>query len=197
MVIKEANPPASEEFAFTNSQAEIEKRLALGQVSWTGPLLLVTSRTVLAVVAQAIVAFIYVLRRNPSPWQAATPWWSIYGTLVDIGCLALMTWFTRGEGIRLRDLVGRMRLRWGRDIFIGNWVPSSGLPVFRGRCFTRQQTSIWLYTTQSISGITGRASVTTLGDSLQLERMVACLVPDRADDVPGICTASHPGAVWE
>ncbi|MGZ7076919.1 MAG: hypothetical protein ACXVJL_13055 [Candidatus Angelobacter sp.] len=64
MVIKEADPSASEEFALANSQAEIEKRLALGQVSWTGPLLLVTSRTVLAAVAQAIVAFIYVLRRG-------------------------------------------------------------------------------------------------------------------------------------
>ena len=87
MVIKEVNLSASEDLALADSQAEIEKRLVLGQVSWTGPLLLVTSRTVLAVVAQAIVAFIYVLRRNPSPWQAATPWWSIYGTLVDIGCL--------------------------------------------------------------------------------------------------------------
>jgi hypothetical protein len=82
MVIKEVNPPASEELALANSQAEIEKRLALGQVFWTGPLLLVTSRTVLTVVAQAIVAFIYVLRRNPLPWQAATPWWSIYGTWI-------------------------------------------------------------------------------------------------------------------
>ena len=119
MVIKEVTLSASEELALANSQAEIEKRLVLGQVSWTGPLLLVTSRTVLAVVAQAIVAFIYVLRRNPSPWQAATPWWSIYGTLVDIGCLALMIRFTHSEGIGLRDLVGRIRLRWGRDVFIG------------------------------------------------------------------------------
>jgi hypothetical protein len=123
MVIKEVKPPASEDLALADSQVEIEKRLALGHFSWAGPLLLVTSRTVLAVVAQAIVAFIYVLRRHPSPWQAATPWWSIYGTLVDIGCLALMTWFTRGEGIRLRDLVGSIRLRWGRDIFIGiGWL---------------------------------------------------------------------------
>ena len=119
MRITKANLPASEELALANSQVEIEKRLALGQFSWAGPLSLVTSRTVLAVVAQAIVALIYVLRRNPSPWQAATPWWSIYGTLVDIGCLALMTWLTRAEGIRLRDLLGRIRLRWGHDIFIG------------------------------------------------------------------------------
>jgi hypothetical protein len=121
---------------------------------------------VLSVVAQAIVAFIYLLRRNPSPWQAATPLWSVYGTLVDIGCLALMVWFTRGEGIRLHDLVGRIRLQWGRDVFISNWLPFSGLPVFRDRCFTRQQPGVWLYATQSVSGITGCGGVTTLGDSL-------------------------------
>lgn len=27
--------------------------------------------------------------------------------------------FTRSEGMRLRDLVGNLRLRWGRDIFLG------------------------------------------------------------------------------
>jgi hypothetical protein len=56
MGIKKANLPASEELALANSQVELEKRLALGQFSWAGPLSLVTSRTVLAVVAQAIVA---------------------------------------------------------------------------------------------------------------------------------------------
>ena len=54
MVINEANPRASEDPSLANSQVEIAKRLALGQISWTGPLLLVTSRTVLAVVAQGM-----------------------------------------------------------------------------------------------------------------------------------------------
>jgi hypothetical protein len=43
----------------------------------------------------------------------------VYGTLVDIGCLALMAGYTRKEGIRLRDLIGRVRLHWGRDVFLG------------------------------------------------------------------------------
>jgi hypothetical protein len=113
------NAPENQEHANANSQAEVEKRATLGQVSCTGPIVMVTARTVLAVVAQAIVAFIYVLRRDPSPWRAAAPWWSIYGTLVDIGCLALMARFTRSEGIGLRDLIRKIRLRWGRDIFVG------------------------------------------------------------------------------
>jgi membrane protease YdiL (CAAX protease family) len=69
--------------------------------------------------AQAVVAAIFLLRHHASPWQAAAPWWSIYGTLVDLGCLTLMARFLRQEHIRLRDLVGSIRLRWGRDIFIG------------------------------------------------------------------------------
>jgi hypothetical protein len=112
-------PTANEAPYIANSQPEIEARMAQGQVSWAGPLVLVAGRTVLAVVAQGLVACIFALRHNASPWRAAAPWWTIYGTLVDIGCLALMAWFTRGEGIRLRDLVGKVRLRWGRDLFVG------------------------------------------------------------------------------
>jgi hypothetical protein len=58
------NAPENQEHANANSQAEVEKRATLGQVSCTGPIVMVTARTVLAVVAQAIVAFIYVLRRD-------------------------------------------------------------------------------------------------------------------------------------
>lgn len=117
------DPPATQEPASSNSQAEVEKRATLGQVSWAGPLVMVTGRTVLAVLAQGIVAFVYMLRHNPSPWRAAAPWWSIYGTLVDIGCLALMARFTRMEGIGLGDLIGKIRLRWGHDVFVGvGWL---------------------------------------------------------------------------
>jgi hypothetical protein len=119
MILRQANPPTSQEPEVVNSQTEVERRAALGQISWVGPLVLVTGRTVLAVLAQAFVALIYVLRHNPSPWRAAAPWWTMYGTLVDIGCLALMARFARREGIGLRNLIGTIRLRWGRDIFVG------------------------------------------------------------------------------
>jgi hypothetical protein len=42
--------------------------------------------------------------------EAAPPWWTVYATPVDIGYLVLPMKFTRVEGIRLRDLVGKMRL---------------------------------------------------------------------------------------
>ena len=98
--------------------AEVEKRVAQGQISWVGPLVVVVGRGVFAVLAQVMVAGIYALRGHPSPWMAAAPWWTVYGTLVDVGCLLLMAHFTRREGIGLRDLIGRIRLRWGRDILV-------------------------------------------------------------------------------
>lgn len=102
-----------------NSKVEIERRVAQGQIAWSAPLTLVVARTLLLLAMQALLAGVYVLRRNPSPWAAAAPWWSIYGTLVDIECLLLIGWFKRTEGIRFRDLIGNVRLRRGRDILTG------------------------------------------------------------------------------
>ena len=82
------------------------------------------------ILAQASVAGLYLLRHHPPPWPAAAPWWSVYGTLVDIGCLALMAGFLRSEGIGLRDLIGSIRLRGGRDIFVGIGWLALALPFF-------------------------------------------------------------------
>ncbi|MGH9504833.1 MAG: CPBP family glutamic-type intramembrane protease [Terriglobales bacterium] len=71
------------------------------------------------IVAQALVALVYIVRGHPSAWDAAAPWWTVYGTLADAGCLALLMKFTRREGIALRDLVGVIRLRLGGDIVLG------------------------------------------------------------------------------
>jgi hypothetical protein len=100
-----------------NSRSEIEKRVDQGRITWTGPLVLVVARTFLLVTAQALVAGIYALRHQSSPWQAAARWWSIDGTLADIGCLALIAWFARAEGIGFRDLPGTVRLQ--RDVLSG------------------------------------------------------------------------------
>jgi hypothetical protein len=107
----------TKEAAPANSHAELRKRVALGHTTYLGPLLLTSSRTVFLIAAQALVAGIFVLLGNPSPWRAAAPWWSVYGTLVDLGCLALMVHFTRKEGLRLRDLIGKINWRW--DLLLG------------------------------------------------------------------------------
>lgn len=102
-----------------NSKAELEERLQAGRITWTWPVIIVFARLIFAVIAQALVAGLYALRGNPTPWQAAAPWWVVYGILIDIGCLAVLAWLTRREGIRLLDLISFERRRLGRDLLIG------------------------------------------------------------------------------
>jgi membrane protease YdiL (CAAX protease family) len=80
---------------------------------------MVASRTVFALLAQAAVALLFLVRGTRHPWSASVPWWSVYGTLVDIGCLVLLGRFTRREGRRIRDLIGFDKSRWFKDLLIG------------------------------------------------------------------------------
>jgi hypothetical protein len=102
-----------------NARSQIEARAAAGLVPWAGPLLLVSARSVLLLTSQGLMALILVALHRPAPWRAAGDWWVVYGTLVDIGCLIGLKHFTRREGIRLRDLLGPVRMRRGHDLFLG------------------------------------------------------------------------------
>ena len=113
-----------------NSGPAIDRRIALGRVTWTGPLLLATGRSGLILVAQAVAAGVFALRGHPAPWRAAAPWWTVYGTLVDLGCLAFMWRFTRAEGITIRDLIVAIRPR--RDILTGLGYYCLVFPFFVG-----------------------------------------------------------------
>jgi len=115
-----------------NSFEAIRERVAAGRISWTGPLLLVTARSFLLIASQALVALILFLRHWQSPWREAGHYWNVYGTLVDIGCLIGLRYFTRHEGIRLRDLIGPIRLRNGRDLLLGFGYFLLVFPFFLG-----------------------------------------------------------------
>ena len=123
-------PKPATERESANSLAQLRLRVADGRLSWTGPALVVVSRTVLILLAQAVFALIFLLRGSAHPWFAAAPWWTVYGTLVDFGCLALLWRFTRKEGIRLRDLIGLIRMRYGQDIFLGIGILIVIFPLF-------------------------------------------------------------------
>ena len=107
-----------------NSAPAIRQRLQAGRIGWWGPLALTPARTCLILLVQGGVAAGFWLRRNPSPWRAQAPWWTVYGTLIDAGCLLLLSRQARSEGIRLVDLFGidRIRLRreaiWGLALFL-------------------------------------------------------------------------------
>jgi len=73
----------------------------------------------LAILAQALVTLIFIIQQNPDPLRAGTAWWPVTGTLVDIGCLGLLFWLTRREGISLIDLIGLNRRKILRDALTG------------------------------------------------------------------------------
>ena len=102
-----------------NSEAILQERLQAGRITWKWPLIIVFARLILAVVAQALVAGLYMLLGNPTPWQSAAPWWIVYGTLIDIGCLVLLARLARREDIRLSDLISFQRQHLGRDFLLG------------------------------------------------------------------------------
>lgn len=102
-----------------NDPAAIQERIDRGRIGWAGPLALTAARTLLLLVVQAVVALGFLLRGHPSPWQAQAPWWSVYATLVDIGCLLLLRRLARREGIGLADLFGVDRSRLGREVLWG------------------------------------------------------------------------------
>ncbi len=102
-----------------NSLSQIKERAAAGCIPWMGPLLMVSARSVLLMLSQGMVALILLALHRSSPWRAAGDWWDVYGTLVDIGCLIGLRYFTRREGIRLRDLVGPVNMRFGHDVWLG------------------------------------------------------------------------------
>lgn len=105
--------------AVPNSQQVLLGRRAGGALTWEGPAILLFARAVLAVAAQGLVAAIYAFQGSATPWLSAARWLPVYGTLIDAGCLWLLWWFVRREGIALLDLVGFDRKRLGRDVLLG------------------------------------------------------------------------------
>ncbi len=116
-----------------NSHETLLQRRDAAILTWRGPALMLFARAACAVGAQAVVAGVFALRASPTPWHDAEPWLPVYGTLIDAGCLALLWWLTRREGIRLFDLVGFERTRLVRDTLLGfALIPASLVFILGG-----------------------------------------------------------------
>jgi len=138
-----------------NSKSALTARLQRGQLTWTGPMLVVVGRSALIITAEAVTLFWLRLRFHSGSWNDAAEWWTVYGTLVDLGCLALMASLLCREGIRLRDLIGRVRLRWGRDVFLGSGILLLVFPFF---ILAAPVVSRLLYGTTPLPAFTGLAA---------------------------------------
>jgi uncharacterized protein len=102
-----------------NLTETIQSRLSAGRVPRFGPVLVIVARPTLALLAQAVTLLIMTQLNVPRAGIAVRNWWTVYGTLVDLGCLGLLLWLTRREGIRLGDLIAFSKNRLKTDIPLG------------------------------------------------------------------------------
>jgi len=100
-----------------NSQAEIQKRIAEGKISWVGPLIMLSSRTIIGLILTALVAAIF-FRDSADPWAETYPWWRVFGALIALGLVPLY-FLARREGIGILELGNFSRKGWPRDVLIG------------------------------------------------------------------------------
>jgi hypothetical protein len=89
-----------------NSLESIQQRAAEGKLTWVAPFLFLPGRSILLILGQAFFALLYHWRDHPSPWSAAGAWWTVWGTLADAGCHAILYLLTRREDLRIGDLLG-------------------------------------------------------------------------------------------
>jgi membrane protease YdiL (CAAX protease family) len=102
-----------------NSRTAVSQRVAAGRITWTGPLLLLVTRSTMWMTSLSLVTLLFIFQHRANPWREACYWWSVCFTLADVVCVVAMRFFLNREGLRLHDLVGPIRLRYGRDFFLG------------------------------------------------------------------------------
>ncbi len=102
-----------------NSAEAVQSRLTAGRIPRFGPMLMLFARPVLCLLAQGITILILLQLKVQNPAITVRNWWSVYGTLVDLGCLGLLVWLTQREGIRLVDLISFVKAKIKTDIPIG------------------------------------------------------------------------------
>ena len=110
---------ASAASADLNLPPAVHARPSSNRFPRAAPLVLIVGRNVFLVAAQTLAALLFLLRHDSTPWQTAGNWWTVYGNLADLGCLALLWRYTHAEGTSLRSLFGPTRWRGGRDILLG------------------------------------------------------------------------------
>ena len=105
--------------AALNLPEKIQSRLSEGRIPPFGPLLMLLARPSLALLTYGVAVFLFTRSNVPDAAIAVRNWWSVYGTLIDFGCLGLLFWLTRSEQIRLFELVSFAKDKLKKDIALG------------------------------------------------------------------------------
>lgn len=99
---------------------EVDKaRPAEGRIPRWAPFVVLVSRSFFILLFQGFTFLLLRLLGDPDPAVSVRHWFSVYGTLADFGCLALLWWLTWREGLRLFDLIGFVRSKLKSDILLG------------------------------------------------------------------------------
>jgi uncharacterized protein len=143
--------------AIQNSKDETKQTFLASQTTRPGAMLMLVARLSFAFIAQILVAGLYLAARNDSPWHSAAAWWVVDGTLVDLGCLWILSMLIRQESLRLKDILGFQSKRIGRDVLLGLAYVVLLIPaVITGNMLTQ-----WLYPGGSPPQITVTSSLPT------------------------------------
>ena len=109
-----------------NSIASMQQGTKEGIIDRRFLLIVVFARPLLLFLAHLITAGVFTVLGDKAPFHTAGPYWSVYGTLTDIGCLLLLHVGVRKEGIRLIDLICFDKKRLLKDIFFGIGIGVAG-----------------------------------------------------------------------
>ena len=77
-------------------------------------LILLPARTLLILLGQTLFFLFYLAKGEPSPWAEAGKWWTVWGTVADIGILILLYVLTRRSGISIQAFSALKR----RDVLL-------------------------------------------------------------------------------
>ena len=83
------------------------------------PYIIVASRTFFLILAQSIVSLVFYLKGSTSPWRESAAWYTVYGTIADIGCLSLLIPFCIKERLSFKQLIRFKNNRFLKDILTG------------------------------------------------------------------------------
>jgi membrane protease YdiL (CAAX protease family) len=98
------------------------------------PVMMVLARPILALAVQGIFVVLLTQLQVQAPTVTVRNWWTVYGTLIDIACLALLFWLTKAEGISLFSLTSFDKRKLTKDILfgVGIFIVVFPLAVFGG-----------------------------------------------------------------
>jgi membrane protease YdiL (CAAX protease family) len=102
-----------------NSEDEIRNKFKEGKVSRISATLSVLVRPALFLGVQGLMVLLFTLIKIESPALRVTSWWTVYGTVVDIGCLLFIFFILKRENLHIIDLLSFDKSKLKTDLLIG------------------------------------------------------------------------------